>query len=282
MKPRIGFFVRLMFMMLFMFLILFMGGGLLHAQATPAPPASDQPVTHRIEINWLMEYLKMESGESTPWKSLYLKYSGSPSPTFNYFVQLGRVRRDGKSDYIGIIGAARDWTDWFYTYSAVSAGTRIDYLPRLRFDQDFNFKFLRNRALVWTIGMAYIRYHIPTRNWILSTAAKLYLKKLILEYRLFRNQSNPGEVVSYTHLGSIGYGAEKKSWTFFNVSRGSQAYLAFYIDNPEQIRQNALNLSLVHRQWLFKNLGIELQFNYVDLEGGYQKYGIFSSLFLEL
>jgi len=243
---------------------------------------AQEAVKHRFEAQWLLEYLHPESGSRNPWKTLYLMYYRFPSPTFNYFIHIGSVFRDEKTDYIGIVGAAHDWTEWFYTYSAVAAGTKVEYLPEYRFDQDFNFKFLKDRSLIWTVGVTYIDYHLPANDLVISSGFMKYLKKMIWEYRLFRNRSNPGNIVSFTHQWSIGYGEEKKNWTYFNGSYGSQAYLAMYVGIPEEVRQKAWNLSLLHRKWISKTLGFEIELNYVNLKGGYKKYGIYSSVFLEL
>ena len=241
-----------------------------------------KPVKHRLELQYLLEYFSPKSFSSHPWKSLYVKYYGFPSTTFNYFVHAGTIFRDQKTDHILIFGTAHDWSDSFYTYTAIAAGTKADYLPEYRFDQDLNFKFGKLRNIVWTIGATYINYHIPANDLILSSGLMVYLPKLVIEYRLFRNRSNPGNVVSYTHLGSAGYGAEKKSWTYFTVSKGSQAYLATYITTPQEVRQKAMNLSLEHRRWITKNFGFAIDLDYVDLKQGYKKYGVFTSLFLEL
>jgi YaiO family outer membrane protein len=253
------------------------------AIAFPADePEAIKQVKHRLEVEFFLEYLTPKALNPTPWKSLYLKYYGFPSSTFNYFVHLGSIYRESKTDYIVLAGTAHDWTDWFYTYSAVAAGSNVEYLPKIRFDQDLNFKFGKKRSVVWTVGATYIKYHIPANDFILSTGLTFYFKKLVPEYRLFRNRSNPGNVVSYTHLASVGYGEEKKNWTYFTISTGSQAYLAMFISEPEEVRQNATNISLIHRRWITNNFGFSIELNYVELKEGYKKYGVYTGLFLEL
>lgn len=238
-------------------------------------------VKHRLEVKYLMEYLEPHDVYDA-WHSLYFHYYGFPSDTFNYFLHFGTVYREEKNDYIGIIGTARDWSARFYTYTAVAAGTECGYMPKFRIDHDFNFKIGKKKQWIWTLGGAYIKYHHDANDLIISSGLTLYLKKWVMEYRLFRNRSNPGEVVSLTHLVNIGYGAEKKNWTYFTFSQGSQAYLALFALTPEEVRQSAINLSVIHRRWLGKSFGFFLELDYVTLKDGYDKYGIFGGLFLEI
>ncbi len=247
----------------------------------PAPKVPKR-VKHRFEFLYMWEFLFPKAEYGKPWKSMYLHYYGFPSATFNYFAHFGTVYREGKNDYIGIIGSARDWTPWFYTYAAVAMGTVADYMPKFRYDLDLNFKWLKNKSLVWTLGIASIKYHQVGQDLVLSSGLTLHLPKWVMEYRLFRNRSNPGNVRSWTHLGSIGYGAEKKCWTYFTFSKGSLAYLALYINTPEEIRQSAINLSAIHRQWVTKNLGFWVELDYVKLKEVYDKLGVFAGLFWEL
>ncbi len=61
--------------------------------------------------------------------------------TFTYFFELNNfLRKQGDGVQLSG-GVTKDWKPWFYTHSALAAGTNSDYLPLFRFDQDFNFKF---------------------------------------------------------------------------------------------------------------------------------------------
>lgn len=246
-----------------------------------AEPETPGRTKHRLEIKFMWEYLVPNDIYKT-WKSLYLHYYGLPSTTFNYFLHLGTVFREEKNDHIGIIGGSRDWSSRFYTYTALVAGTECSYLPKFRFDNDLNFKLGKKRNVVWTLGINYINYFSAARDVILSSGITLYLPKWIGEYRIYRNHSSPGGYVSYTHLFSMGYGVEKKTWTYITVSSGSQAYLALYVLMPEEIKQSALNISFKHRQWLSRDFGLFIDLNYVGLKEGYDKYGVFWGFFLEM
>lgn len=254
------------------------------AEEKPAEKKVEIPrrVKHRFEFLYMWEFLHPEAEYGKPWRSMYLHYYGFPSDTFNYFLHFGTVYRDGKNDYIGIIGSARDWTPWFYTYADIAMGTISEYMPKFRYDLDLNFKFLKKKNLVWTVGINSIKYHLAGYDIVISSGLSLHLPKWVFEYRLFQNHSNPGNIVSYTHLGSIGFGAEKKCWTYATFSKGSLAYLAMYVTTPEEVRQSAINYSAIHRQWISKNLGFWVELDFVKLKEVYDKFGIFVGAFWEL
>ncbi len=235
---------------------------------------------NRLEFQYIHERLEPNDIYGS-WNSYYLKYYRFESPTFNWFVHFGCVDREEKNDYIGLAGFAHDWTSRFYTYSVVAMGTKVDYLPKIRIDHDFNFKFGARRNLIWTIGGTYIDYHTVYRDTIISSGLMLYENKWIFQYRLFRNFSHPGNIKSWTHLGSVGYGQEKYHWTFVTVSQGSQAYLAQSIITPEEIRQTAFSIALNHRHWLTRRMGVFVDLSYLNLKNAYKKYGVSAGLFVD-
>jgi YaiO family outer membrane protein len=109
------------------------------------------------------------------------------------------------------------------------------YLPKFRGNHDFNSKVGPNKNLVLTAGITYTDYHDEHRDLILSRGPTLYLDKWVLRYRLFRNESDPGSVRSYSHLISVGYGQEGCQWTYFDISFGNQAYMATSLATPEAV-----------------------------------------------
>jgi len=256
------------------------------AQETPEPvgQAAAEPagksLKFRLELKFMYEYLEPVDLYK-PWRSFYVMFYGMPKATWNYFLHFGTIYRDGTNDTIGVAGVAHDWTSRFYTYTVFVAGTPCNYLPRFRFDQDFNFKIGKKREFVWAVGLTTIRYHHEHRDFIISSGLTWYPPKWIMEYRLFRNRSDPGNVVSLTHLASVGHGEEGKSWTFFTFSKGSQAYLALNVLTPEEVRQSAVHVGLTHRRWVSRRFGAFLEFDYVHLKDGFDKYGIFLGGFFQ-
>jgi YaiO family outer membrane protein len=235
---------------------------------------------NRLDLQYIYEYLSPHDVYGA-WESYYIKYYRYEKPTFNFFIHGGMVKRDGKNDYIGLLGFAKDWSPHLYTYTVVAKGTVSTYLPNGRFDHDFNFKLGRKANILWTIGVTYIKYYVPAEDFIVSSGLTWYLERWVLGYRFFWNHKYPGDITSFTHLGSIEYGIDKSHWTAFSFSWGSQAYLALYVLTPEEIRQNALNIQLDHRQWISRGFGCFVWLGYLKLVDTYEKYLISAGIFFE-
>lgn len=240
----------------------------------------EQEKRHRLEANFSYEHLTPRDVYG-PWKTLSIGFYNKLKSDLTYFLQLGAFSRDEGDAGLGTLGAYKDWGSRFYTYSALSAGTNSEYLPRFRIDNDFNLKIGTKKNLVWTTGISYIRYFNVHKDLILSTGLTLYHQEWILSYRVFRNDSSPGNVISYSHLVSTGYGREGWQWTYLDFSYGKQAYLATNLSNPEQIAQNSSYVSLKHRRWLGIDYGIFMDISYLKLEDGYEKYGFSPGIFRE-
>jgi YaiO family outer membrane protein len=210
-----------------------------------------------------------------------VKYYRYQEPTFNFFFQGGMVKREGKNDYIGLFGFAKDWNPNLYTYTVVAKGTVSTYLPNARFDHDFNFKVGKKRNVLLTLGVTYIKYYVPAEDFIISSGLTWYLGHWVSAYRLFWNHKKPGNIRSFSHLASLEYSIDKAHSTALSVSWGSQAYLALYVLLPEQIRQSAFNINLLHRQWITRGIGCFGQVGYLDLKDTYRKYLLTGGIFFE-
>lgn len=235
---------------------------------------------HRIEGSFSYEYLNPHETYGD-WNTANIAFYSKQSPTFTYFIEGSIFNRYEGNGILGVVGAYKDWTSFLYTYSAVSAGSNTDYLPQFRADHDFNFKIGKNKNYVLTAGVTYIGYFNGHSDFIVSGGPIVYLSEWILAYRLFHNESDPGSIISYSHLISIGYGKEGRQWTYLNISFGKQAYLATYLDTPEAVNNDSLNIALQHRHWLGKHYGIFGEASYFKLEEGYEKYGITCGAFYE-
>jgi YaiO family outer membrane protein len=243
--------------------------------------AEDPPEkTKRIEVSYSFENLQPHSIYGN-WNTGNFAFYDKRSPDFTYFLQSSVHNRDEGNGVTGTIGAYKDWTNYLYTYSSVTAGSHSVYLPKFRGDHDFNFKVGPNKNVVLTAGITYIDYFDVHRDLILSGGPTLYLDKWVLQYRLFHNESNPGSVKSYSHLISVGYGQEGWQWTYLDFSFGKQAYMATSLATPEAVNQNSHNVSLKHRHWLGKDYGIFGDVSYFKLQDGYKKYGLTCGFFYE-
>jgi YaiO family outer membrane protein len=236
--------------------------------------------TRRIEAFYAYEHLTPHDDYGS-WHTLNLAYYDQLRRDFTYFLSLYAYSRDEGDAMLGNAGAYKDWSPSLYTYTSLSAGSNSDYLPKFRIDHDFNVKFGPAKSLVWVLGVAYIDYYDVHEDFILSTGIVLYAQDWIVNYRLFRNDSSPGDAVSYSHLISTGYGREKWQWTYLNLSFGKQAYYATQLTNPEEVSQSSLFVGLKHRRWLGKDYGVFFDVSFFKLKDGYEKYGFSPGVFKE-
>jgi YaiO family outer membrane protein len=239
-------------------------------QIDKTAPRNERPM--RIEASYSFDYLdpKDPYGE---WHSGQISFYHTVTPDFTYFIQGAGYNREEGTGATGTIGVYKGWTSYLYTFTSVSAGTKVDYLPEFRVDQDFNFNVWPSKKLNFVAGVSYIDYFEDSSGWIFSGGPMIAYDKWLLHYRLFYNISDPGSVTSFSHLISLGYGQEGWQWTYLNVSFGKQAYLATYV-TPQEVNQNSLSINLRHRHWLDKYYGVFGDVNYSKLEDGYDRYGI--------
>lgn len=235
---------------------------------------------YRLEANLSYEYLSPNEVYGSR-KTLNIGFYDKPRKDLTSFLQLGSFSRKEGEALLGVMGAYKDWGDSLYTYSALSIGTKSDYLPQIRIDHDFNIKLGSLKNIVWTAGISYLKHFDVHKDLILSTGITFYYHNWIWSYRLFRNESDPDNVISYSQLISVGYGREGWQWTFFDFSYGKQAYLATYLASPQEVRQDSLNLSLKHRRWIGKDYGMFGDISYFKLKDGYDKYGFSFGIFKE-
>lgn len=215
------------------------------------------------------------------WRSMGITYSRKANRDVQWFVRGEEFSRREGAGRSGEVGVYKDWNNTLYTYTAVTAGSKVDYLPQLRVDHDFNIKFGAQRDYVWTIGVSNIDYHNEYRDFILSTGITRYFPQWVLGYRIFRNSSYPGPVQSYSHTFSVMHGKEGQKLTTLTYSFGKQAYLADQLTAPEAVRNHSRLLSLEHRHWLDVHHGYFGEVRYFHLDDGYNAPGIRAGYFWE-
>lgn len=215
------------------------------------------------------------------WKNFSISYERKERPDLTWFVNGGTFSRNTGHARMAELGAYKDWNDSFYTYTALSAGSSSDYLPKSRIDHDFNFKFGPEKEYVWTVGGSQIQYYGDHKDHILSTGLTAYRGKWVTSYRIFHNESDPGSVTAYSHSISVGYGREKDQITTLEYSFGKQAYLANYLVDPEEVNDNSRLVSLSHRKWLGDDYGVFGDISYFTLEEGYNSKGFSLGYFRE-
>ncbi len=179
------------------------------------------------------------------------------------------------------IGAYKDWNKNLYTYSSISFGTNSTYLPKYRLDHEFYFKTLRNKNLVLSVGSSYIKYFNIHSDLILSLGFTYYGDGYNFTYKYLINNNNPGSIISYTNIYSLGIGYEKKHWLYLSYNQGNQSYLATYLINPTIVNYNAKYYSINYRKWINNSSGFILEYNHLDLKDSYKKNGLIFGIFKE-
>lgn len=236
---------------------------------------------HRIDISSAYYFLEPH-GTYGSWYIGSVKYYNNADKKFNYFIEGdGFSRTIEGSGFLGTFGAYTIWLPWLYTYSDISVGSNYLFLPKIRIDNNFNFKLGKQKNIVWEIGGSYLKYNGNNLNIIYSTGITDYYKFWVLSYRLFMSVSDPGNVVSWSHLYSISYGEHFKEKTSLNVTTGDESYLTTYlpIQNQSQVDYNSLDIEVRQRIWLRKDFGIIGKIDYFILQNNYRAFGINIGIF---
>ena len=228
---------------------------------------------YRVETGMSYEYLSPHDVYGD-WKGGYVRFYHRPSGNATYFLEFSAFSRKNPGEaFMGVFGLYKDWSPRLYTYSSISASTSSSYLPAFRLDHEFYFKLGVQKNIVPSLGFTYIKYHDIHKDYIFYPGITYYGKGFVVTYKHFLNRSQPGSVYSSTDLVSLGIGQEGKGWIYIDVSYGKQAYLATHLTSPEEVKQNALNLSVKRIMWIKKDLALSLGVSFFKLENGYEKYG---------
>ena len=204
------------------------------------------------------------------WDSGGMRYTRIGDGYSAYFELNGynRTKGDGGSQQI-VGGLYKDWTDRIYTYTSMSKGTNVDYLPKFRADHDFNFKVDPEKKWVWTLGATYIDYYTPNSDTIYSTGVTHYRDGLVLSYRFFYNISDPGSLTSHSQSASVDQGYWYKYLNTLIYSWGNQAYMATYLDSPEAVQRKSKSILYRHRHWIRDDWGVWVQAGVLKVDGAY-------------
>jgi len=236
--------------------------------------------TKRMEASYTFESLSPNEVFGD-WKAGTLSFYDNPMSGFTYFVKGAFHNRPDGNGNLGTVGAYIDWSDAFYTYTAVTGGSHTNYLPEFRFDNDFNYKFGPQKQYIFTFGISTIDYYTDYSDLIFSAGPTMYWRDFVFQYRWFHNISDPGNVTSDSQLVSIGYGEEGRHWTFFNVSAGNQAYLVAYVDRDLTFDNSSYDVNLQHRHWIGQDYGVFGSLGYFKLKNGYDKTSFSCGVFYE-
>lgn len=251
-----------------------------HMTIKPTDGAGAIEFPGRLEISGSYDALSPDSTYGN-WKTFSLAYYHKERPELTWYAQASTfARKEGKGQ-LGAVGAYKTWNPSLSTFTSLSAGTRSDYLPRIRADHEFNFKVDPERSLGWSLGGTYMSYFDEHKDYIVYAGISFPIKQYDINYRIFRNHSDPGAVISYSQLLSVGYGVDREQFTTLTYSVGKQAYLATYLATPEAVSNHSWMLTLNHRQWVESYNGFFWEISYFDFKDAYQKLGFSVGVFNE-
>jgi YaiO family outer membrane protein len=225
---------------------------------------------YRLDADLLYEHLT-PNADYGDWHSLWLTFTVKTLPRVTPFAWAGLYEREDRIG-AGGAGAYMDWLPWLYTYTATSFAGLSNYHTRWRLDHFFNVKL---EPMTWAMGGGVMQSHQDNKDWFLAAGPRYWNGPLILEYRLFRHASDPGNHVNWQHLWSFGYGVEGRRWFFVTATRGGEHYLAMWVDPHQVIDRDAWEVSAVWQQWLTARAGYKLRASFLDLGepgDGYRKY----------
>lgn len=263
--------------------VLFCGGTVL------AAPIEDESFFYvkknKVEVTVSNESVAPHSVYGN-WKAMSLQYSQKAAVDFTWFAQFDMFARNavsGGNGNLATLGAYKDWNDSFYTYTAFSAGSKVDYLQKFRVDHNFYLKFGADKQYVWNIGGSYIDYHNDRSDKILSTGITVYDNRWSYSFDILRTVSSPGSVTSYTRQFTITQGKERQAIGELVYAYGKEAYLAADVLLPMETRNNSKLWSFSYRRWLGleRDHGYVFGVSYFDLQDGYRSTTFSFGLFRE-
>ncbi len=235
----------------------------------------------RLEVDISYDYLDPYSIYED-WTALNFSYYDKISNDLTLLYQGSAITRVEGNGFLGAVGIYKGWRDRFYTFTQISAGTDVEYLPAFRIDHEFNYIFGANKNIVGLLGFTYINQHDEHEDFIGSVGVTYYSEDYNIGYRVFFNQSDPGSVNSTSHIISLGIGHEKDQWIYIDVAFGNPAYLSTVTPNYETVRNDTAAVYLKYRKWLEEDSGFYAETGFFNLGSEYDKYNFRLGYFQEL
>jgi len=255
-------------------------GSLVYVPPKKITKSSSEPYRNHLKADFSFEYLDPNDTYGS-WKNFGIAYYRKQSDSLSYSLHGGVFWRDeGNGTKFGA-GISKTWNKYFYTSSSVSAGTNVSYLSELSLSQSFNFKVGQKRNNIVPIGFTYTKSRSGHESYRISSGIVAYRSGWVYQYKISRNQNEPGSIVSYSHLASVAHGKEGLQWLHFTLSSGKEAYLATYLSIPEEVDKNSYGAAIRFKRWLGKNYGILGDISYFTLDSSYNKYGLSFGMFTD-
>ena len=206
------------------------------------------------------------------WRSADITVTKTVPKTVGYLFIHRSERPEGSGGFLGL-AATHDWTPRFFTYAAVGGSApRTSYLPRTRFDVDFNFKLLPSQRLVATAGATTARYAEQRRDDVLA-AGVTYYAPVIATYRFFHNTSAPGAVKSHAQMIQMAIERRGQLSAYLRHSWGHEAYQLTTIVAPQNVRLSGHTTTAFVRKWTSSRGGFVTELEWQAKASDFRRFG---------
>jgi YaiO family outer membrane protein len=231
-----------------------------------------------MEASLSYDYLTPED-EYEDWKSAEAKLYYRMNPRNTVMFGSGVSIRDVSLGWVQT-ALYRDWQPRFSTYTSLTAATESQWMGKVRFDNDLNFKIGADYRYIVSAGQTLVHYNEDKIDYLLSIGGMLYLPHLIIEARHYFNRSDPGKVWSDSDRLSVGFGTRGKYWTTVVGTIGGQKYMG--LDNLGVVDRDVSSISVLQEIWLNPSGGIKFGAGYLTVKDGYDKYNANVGCFWQL
>jgi len=234
---------------------------------------------YRLDVDIVQDHLRPNDvyGDwTTATATLYIKHLPRVTP----FVQVGLLEREDANAGL-TLGTYADWTSRLYTYTAFARGGESHYQPKLRWDHSFNFN---TGPVILVFGGGQREDFDGHDDWNINFGPRVWRGPIIAEYRATRTHSDPGDLVSWKHTLTFGWGEEGRVWLFVNATSGREYYTATWVAPTQVVDHDFREITVSWQRWMSPRFRIKLQAGWLDLgEGidGYEKVGAGAGFFWE-
>ncbi|MBI3894466.1 MAG: YaiO family outer membrane beta-barrel protein [Acidobacteria bacterium] len=197
--------------------------------------------------------------------------------------QLLSQRRPGETEQL--LGARWlfNWTNWFFTDTALSGGgpdNPAAFFPRFRYDLTANLKVPAIPGLILTAGLTRLYMGTPNNGRIRRLGAIYYWKRFVLQGDVNFNNARPGNRKSKSVSGAIQYGHEGVYWLGLAAGGGREAWQTLSL-TPQDVEFAGYSTNIFLRKWLRPTYGIVLSYNYSVKRAAYGIHGWRAKFFLD-
>ena len=243
--------------------------------AAQAQPDENQRRT-RIDVGGFY-YNFFEGGDAYgPWWGGHFRAINSPAPGqlgFTGLFEIVAERRDDTGNeadgFYFVSGGYYDLHPDLYSYTSVGLGTNEPF-AQFTVHQELNYKLPPNRDVVFGFGGGYVDYIGVNEAGYLSVGTAYYWADTfndestsIVQYQYRRYFASPVDEQLNTHILSVGFGWQQRSWTRLRYVNGRELFRAgggtaalFDADLDGQV------LTLEHEHTITDMFGVVVAFDF--------------------